>query len=180
MVDEREIVIELDSKRLLVLGLVLAVGALSFYTYVIALFAFISPAQDLPLDITGVATYDTGDILTPSFSRGSTLRIKADVEKAWGYHYPYYVPPDYYDFSGDTGYRIIFAVMDNQGRPFFFDSSSESLSPGDSTTTSFDYNIPSKASVGTYTIRVMAWSDWLPPGVVLAPDVFEITFEVTI
>jgi hypothetical protein len=69
--------------------------------------------------------------------------------------------------------------MDNQGRPFFFDSSSGSLSAGGSQTTSFDYKIPSGASVGIYTIRVMAWSDWLPPGVVLAPDVEEITFEVT-
>jgi hypothetical protein len=179
MVDEREIVIELDSRRLIVLGLVLAVGFVSFYTYVVALFAFISPSQDLPLDITGVATYDTGDISKTSFSRGSTLRIKADVEKAWGYYYPYYYSSDYYYFYGGTGYRVIFAVMDNQGRPFFFDSSSGSLSAGGSQTTSFDYKIPSGASVGIYTIRVMAWSDWLPPGVVLAPDVEEITFEVT-
>ncbi len=179
MVDKREIVLNLDSKRLLVLGLVLAIGVISFYTYVVALFAFISPSQGLPLDITGVATYDTEDNPIESFSRGSTLRIKADVEKAWGYYYPYYYSPDYYYFSEGTGYRIFFAVMDNQDQPFFFDSSSETLSAGGSQPTSFDYNIPSGASVGTYTIRVMAWSDWLPPGVVLAPDVEEITFEVT-
>jgi len=69
--------------------------------------------------------------------------------------------------------------MDSQDRPVFIDSYDTTISPGDSIQTSFSYAIPTGASTGTYRIRAMAWSDWLPDGIVLAPEAMGITFEVT-
>lgn len=177
--DEKEIVIELDGKRVIVLVLVLAIGVFSLYGYVTALFAFIAPREGLPLDTTGLATYDVGNTGKVSFSRGETVRINATVEKGtdYYYNYPYYY--DYYGFVGVTTYRIIFTVTDSEGRPVFFNSAVESVSPGGFEMTSFDYAIPSSAPIGIYNMRVMAWSDWLPDGVALYEYTAVETFEVT-
>jgi len=180
---EKTIVIELDGKKTIVLVLTLAIGIFSLYGYITALFAFISPSQGLPLDITGLATYDPGDNPKTSFSRGDTVQIKATVEKAtdyYYYYYYYYYPAYYYyDFVGETSYKVIVTVMDSKDRPVFIGSYETTISPGESIQTSFSYAIPTGASTGTYKIRAMAWSDWLPDGIALAPEAMGITFEVT-
>jgi len=167
---EKTIIIDLDGKRTIVLVLVLAIGVFSLYGYITALFAFISPSQGLPLDITGLATFDPGDNPKTSFSRGDTVRIKVTVEKATDYYYYsayyYYYPAYYYyyDFVGETSYKVIVTVMDSKDRPVFIDSYETTISPGESKEKSFSYVIPTGASTGTYKIRAMAWSDWLPDG----------------
>ncbi|RLJ01883.1 MAG: hypothetical protein DRP11_03750 [Candidatus Aenigmatarchaeota archaeon] len=174
-----EIVITLDSKRLIVLGVIVVLGVAATYSYIGALFAFIAPSQDFPLKVTSVATFDTSDASKTAFTRGSTVRIKATVEKATDYYYNYPTYYYYYDFVGDTSYRIIITIMDGSRRPVFFKYTTKTISPGSSQVTSYDYKIPSTASAGTYTIRVMVWSDWLPSGDALAPEAGEKTFEVT-
>ena len=175
--EDGEMVIKLDAKRLLVLGVIAAITVFSLYGYITAIFAFIAPTQDFPLEVT-VATFGTTNNPQSSFGRGTTVRISATVEKATGYYYFY---PDYYDFVGDTSYRIIFAVMDGGRSPVFFQSTTTmiSISPGAIQVTSNDYAIPSGATTGTYTIRVVVWSDWLPSGVALAPLAGVQIFEVT-
>lgn len=177
---EKTIVIDLDSKRLLVLVVILAVSVFSIYGYITALFAFIAPSEEFPLDVTSVGTFDTGDSSKTSFPRGDTVRIKATVEMATGYYYNY-VPSYYYyyDFVGTISYRIIVAVRDGDGAPFFFTYQIRNISPGDIQVTSYDYTIPFTASKENYTIRVMVWSDWLPDGDALATAAGEATFEVT-
>jgi len=179
--DESEIVIELNSKRILVLVLVLAVSVFSLYGYITALLAFISPSQGLPLEITDVDTYDTALNPKSSFPRSETVKIKVIVEKATAYYYDY-VPSYYYyyhDFVGETSYRVIVTVLDSKDRPVFIDSHDTTISPGESIPTSFSYTISPGASTGKYKIRTMAWSDWLPGGVALAPEARDGTFEVT-
>ena len=177
--DEKEIVIELDGKRIIVLVLVLAIGVFSLYGYITALFAFIAPREGLPLEVTDLATYDVGNTGKVSFSRGETVRINATVEKGtdYYYNYPYYY--DYYDFVGDTDCRVIVTVMDSKDVPVFIGSFETTISPGESIISSFDHAIPAGASTGTYQIRVMVWSDWLPDGVALYEYTAVETFEVT-
>lgn len=173
---EKTIVIDLDSKRLLVLVVILAVSVFSFYGYITALFAFIAPSEEFPLDVTSVGTFDTDDSSKTSFPRGDTVRIKATVEMATGYYYNY-VPSYYYyyDFVGTISYRIIVTVRDGDGEPVFFTSQIKAISPGESQETIYDL----KPSAGEYEIRVMVWSDWLPDGDALATTAGEATFEVT-
>ena len=173
--EEGGTVISLGSRRLLVLGVVAVLCFVATCSYIVALFAFIAPSQDFPLEVT-VATFDTGNNPQSSFVRGTTVRIKATVEMATGY---YFVYPNYYDFVGDTSYRIIFAVMDGGRSPVFFQSTTTSISPGAIQVTSYDYAISSGAATGTYTIRVVVWSDWLPSGVALVPSAGTQTFQVT-
>lgn len=177
--ETKEIVVSLTPRRLLVLGIVVVLSVFSLYGYIMALFAFIAPSQDLPLEVTSVGTFDTGDASKTSFNGGETVRMKATVEKGTAYYYNYPAYYYYYDFVGDTSCKMIFAVMDDVERPVFFDSVVVAVSPGDYEDVSFDYTIPPGASPGSYVVRVMAWSDWLPDGVALSSDVGEVTFEVT-
>jgi len=189
MSEEKEIVITIDAKRLLVLGVITVICVASLYSYIGALFAFIAPSQKFPLRITAAGTFDTSDVSKTSFAIGDTVRIKATVEKATGYYYnsyTYYYPYTYYDVnyyyyydSVDTTYRIIFAVMDDNNKPVPLKSEVETIWPGQSLVTSYDWTIPSGASTGNYTIRVMAWSDWLPQGDALARKAKEAVFTVS-
>ena len=194
-----EIVLTIDLRRLLALSVIFILTVVTAGSYLIALFAFIAPSEEIPLQVTSVATYDTSDVSETFFARGSTVRIKATVEKATGYYYntysyyypyyntyTYYYPYTYYDYTYyyyydhvDTTYRIIIAVMDSNNRPVFFESTTKTIWPGQSLVTSYDYAISSGASTGTYTIRVMTWSDWLPHGVTMMETVGEGSFEVT-
>ena len=178
-VSEKTIVIELDGKRAIVLVLVLAIGVFSLYGYITALFAFIAPSEEFPLDIVYLSTFDIGDNEIGAFPRGDTVRIKANVEMATDYYYNYPTSYYYYYFDSGTTYKIIFAVTDSEGRPVFFNSADESVSPGGFEMTSFDYTMSSQAPKGTYNMRVMVWSDWLPQGVALYEYVAVGTFEVT-
>jgi hypothetical protein len=173
------VVIRLDSRRLLVLGLVFALTIVSVYTYISALFAFIAPSQRFPLKVMDVKTFDKGGDPSSIFTRGQTVRIDAEVEMATGYYYYYPVHYYYYDFVGDVPYGIIFTVVDDWDKPVFFDSVTSTISPGVSKTTSFSYFIPFTASKGVYRIQVMVWSEWLPEGGALAQEAGEETFEVT-
>ena len=133
----------------------------------------------MPLKITTASTFDTSNVLKTTFLTGETVRFNATVEMADYYYWYYMYSPIYYSFSGIQNYRIIFAVMDNTNRPVYFVSTTESISPGASELTSYDWTIPSTASSGSYTIRVVTWSDWLPTGVALAPNAREATFTVS-
>jgi len=42
-----------------------------------------------------------------------------------------------------------------------------------------DFNLPVDAVIGTYKVRVMAWTDWLPGGDTRTVHVNEVTFTVS-
>ncbi len=187
--DEKEIVIVLDAKRLIALGILIALGVAVTYTYIQALFAFIAPSQKYPLRILEVKTQGK-----TTFSRGETVTFQVKIEMAvgyqtpYGYYYWYYCPPpeyycEYYYwnyFVESKTYRVIIAIMDGEKRPMkVMMSSSMTITRGEIQTVSFDWTIPAGAATGTYKVRAMAWSGWLPDGVALAPEAKETSFTVT-
>jgi len=188
--DGKEIVITLDAKRLIALGILIALGAAVTYTYIQALFAFIAPSEKYPLRIIEVSTQG-GD----TFSRGETVTFQVKIEMAmgyrtpYGYYYWYYCPPPeyyyceyyYWDYFVESKtYRVIIAIMDGEKRPMkVMISSSMTITRGEIQTVSFDWTIPAGADTGTYKVRAMAWSGWLPKGVALAPEAKEASFTVT-
>jgi len=165
-----------NKKKIVSLGLFASIATIIFTTYIVALLAFIAPSVDFPLEVTGVATFDTNNNPLTSFSKGTIVRVNATVEMATHY----YINTDYTNFEGDTSYRIIIAVMNGEKSPLSDPKyATKTISPGTSQVTSFDYTIPSSAKTGTYTIKVVVWSDWLPSGAALAQLAGEQTFQVT-
>lgn len=188
--DEKEIVIVLDAKRLIALGILIALGVAVTYTYIQALFAFIAPSQKYPLRILEVKTQGK-----TTFSRGETVTFQVKVEMAVGYQTPYgyyysyycqYQPPSYYCqyyywdyFTEAKTYNVIIAVMDGDKRPMTVVSKIDTITRGETHTITLDWTIPSGAATGTYKVRAMVWSDWLPNGVALASEAKEASFTVT-
>jgi hypothetical protein len=168
----KEIVIDLNSRRILALGILAVIGFAAVGTYIAALFAFNTPIQELPIRVNTVNTYDTGDVLKGAFNKGNTVRVKAAIEMATTYNMYYY-------FAGSESYRIIFTISDGSSRPMYIVSETATINPGQVKTHSIDWVIPTGADAGTYTVKVYVWSDFLPGGVALAPMGGSNTFTVS-
>ena len=168
--------IELDRKKALILGSLLLFSSILVYTYIVAILAFVAPSADYPLSVTSLTTLDTNNVTTSTYNAEETVRINITVEMALSYvNIPY---SNYIDFTTDTTYRVIITIMDPNNKPVFFYNAQNTTSPQESQTYLRDYALPSNTAVGTYTIRVLLWSDWLPTGNALSPTVEEITFDV--
>jgi hypothetical protein len=170
-----EIVIELTPKKLLALSLLTLVGVGALYSYVIALYAFTAPSQDLSLRFNSVGTYTTGNMAETAFTKGDTVRIKIVFEMA-----DYYLSaPSYYYFSSFESYRLIYTVVDGSGMPVYFSSTTGTINPAEVKNDSADYLSLSSAAAGTYTVKVYLWCDWLPNGDALAPGGGSATFTIS-
>ena len=171
---KKEIIIELDGKKTLILTTLLVFSIVLLYSYVVALVAFVAPSGDLPLDITSLSTLDSSNVSTSMFSTDTVLRVNATIEKA-----TMYFDTPYTNFTSDTSYRLIITILNPNNIPADLISTQKTISPGESQVVLNDYSIPSNAATGTYTIRILLWSDWLPDGKNLAPTIEEVTFDVS-
>lgn len=176
-----EIVIELTPKKILALSLLTIVSLGAVYSYIVAIFAFEAPSQDLSMRFNSVGTFDTSNVAKGAFARGSTVRIKVQFEMADYYYWaaPAYYYYYYYYFAAGESYRLIYTVVDGSGTPVYFYSTTGSLSPAQIVNTYTDYVNLSTSAAGTYTVRVYLWSEWLPAGRALAPNIGSATFTIT-
>ena len=179
-----ELVLTIDLRKFLVLSVILIFTLVSVGSYIIALFAFDAPSADLPLDVVDIEFTDVNGTSTSTFSRGEQLNISVVVQMALRYATNYYAPNYYYFVSG-ADYKVIVTVMDPKNKPVIFESANDSLNPDVADVFSLTkdwggyYKVPNNAAIGTYTVRVMTWSDWLPDGVTRIKTVREGSFEVT-
>jgi len=170
MSDDGEIVITLDSKKIIGLSVLALLSFVVMSSYIVALLGFIAPSQDVSLTFnTPVATHDIYYYSQSGFARGSTVKMKVTYEMATDYYnaLPYYYT--YYSFIGSASYRLIITVVDSVGRPAYIGSTSGSLTSGETEISDyFDFVIPSNAATGAYTVKAYLWSDWLPGGIARA------------
>lgn len=177
---EEGMVLTIDSKRLIAIAILALITIGTFYSYITALFAFISPYEEYPLDLTSAGTYTTSNNPSTAFSKGSVVRVKGTVEKATAY---WDTPPPpyttYSSFSGSTSCRVFITVIDPNNLPIQFYTTTQSLTIGQSADCAVDTAITSSAPSGTYKVKILVWSDSLPTGVSLTPTIETITFTVT-
>jgi len=173
----REIVIEIDAKRLIaiVLVAVIAVGAL--ISYIGSLASFIAPSQELPLDITTAFSADQTGNPKSTFSRGELVLINATIEMAYAYYFG--DTTSYYYFTTPTKFLLLIQVMYGN-TPVFMGFVVEEISPGETESAGIGYRIPDDAPTGTYKVKVMVWSNWLDEGGVplASKSGLEFTFQV--
>lgn len=180
---DEEIVVTLDAKRLTAITILAIITISTLYSYIVALFAFIAPYPATylyPFDASG-DTYDTSNNLRDTFSRKSTVRVKATVEKATGYYTN--PPPDYTSYtslSGSSSYRVFIQVMDPSNQPFkSCYTATGSLTVGVSTEYTADFYLDMDSPTGNYAVFVYVWSDKLPNGESLTPTIESFSFTVT-
>jgi len=178
--NDEGIVVTIDAKRLIAITILAVITISTLYSYIIALFAFIAPYPGSYLfDVKEADTYDTSDVLEDTFSKGSTVRVKAKVEKATDYYTnPAYT--SYTSISGSSPYRVFIQIQDpSQKAVKSCYTATGSLAPGESKQYTVDFKIDSSAAAGPYTVFVLVWSDKLPGGSSLTPTVEIFNFEVT-
>jgi hypothetical protein len=181
--NDKEIVVTIDAKRLMAIAILTVITVSTLYSYIVALFAFVAPYPGTyPFEASG-DTYDTSNNLQSTFSRGSTVRVMATVEKSTGYYTN--APPDYTSYtsiSGSSSYRVFIQVLDSNTPAQPYKScytTTGSLTQGGTKQYTADFTIGSGASTGHYTVLVLVWSDKLPNGRSLTPTVEMFSFEVT-
>ena len=157
-----------EPKRILSTAVLGAVIVFILSTYAISLLAFVSPSQELRWD--GSIQYING--LT--FSPGDTVLIEGYIEEGD----TYFNKGFYYYFVGGEDIRWIINVMDTFNNPVHFETGAISLAQGDNELPQISFDLPGTAKTGTYTVKVIIWTDWLPDGDTRSHTIDIITFEV--
>ena len=180
--NDEGIVVTIDAKRLIAITILAVITISTLYSYIIALFAFIAPYPGTYLfDVPEADTYDTSNVLEDTFSKGSTVRVKAKVEKATDYYTnPAYT--SYTSISGLSSYRVFIQINDPDNQPYkscYTAVDLDGLAPGESKQYTANFYIDSGAATGHYRVDVYVWSDKLPDGSSLTPTVESFMFWVT-
>jgi len=165
----REIVIEINAKQLIALILLMCIGGYIVASYLFSLANYIAPSKELPLHITGAFTADhTGNPKT-EFKRGELVLVNVTLEMAWAYYWN--TPPQYYYyyFTTATRFLLLVQVMYNN-TPIFLGFVVEDVNPGESESTGIGFRLPDDAPLGTYTVKIMVWSNWLDKGGTVLAD----------
>jgi len=171
--NELEIVIDLDKKKIISIITIVAIVSVVSVTYIQALLAFNADSIDKPLHINSLATQNTDGDEVSSFARGSLVTFAVDIEHANTYS-SYYT-----SFEDPTDYIIIVQVIKGS-TPVYLGFGVGPLSPGDSDTLGTGYRIGDSDAQGTYTVEVYVWSAWDDSRVILADNSgYSTTFTVS-
>ena len=176
MIQNKDITIELNAKRIVALIALVSITLFSAYTYLIALYAFDAPSIDLPLQVITLEILEN-NVTQSSFSIGDTVTLNSTIEKALSYMY-FPFSYEYFNFSGVTPFKLIITIEDASHQPVLIYSLDGSIATGGIKEYSVDYPILSGSSKGVYTVNVLLWSDWLSDGYALAPEAEVGTFNV--
>ena len=162
-IDNQEITINLDAKRLVAIALLTVISIYTLYTYSIALLAFVAPESTRTIGVTNFNTYDTGNNLENQFNLGDIVRVKATVERAGAYNTPVYTV-----ISDSQTVKIVIIVFYYDTGvivPMEYWTESMSLQPGVPYNIQFDTRIPTEGVSGNwYRIKIFVWDDYLPSG----------------
>ena len=157
-----------NRKKILIPSILIVVTLLSLHSYLVALNAFISPTSDLRWD--GTVEY----INKPTFSAGDTVTITDFFEQGE----TYFSKGNYYFFVGSESIRWIAVIKDQNNMPVYIESESIGNASGDITINDITFSLPANAATGTYTVKLMIWTDWLPDGETRTNVIHETIFEV--
>lgn len=199
-----EIVVTLDAKRVVAITLLAVISIYTFYSYAIALFAFIAPYPNTyPIQVTAASitndgtTYNLPPSSPLSFARGTSVAIEATVMRAEGYYndyyhtsstywqsenaysssYPYYWNGDYWD--SQLEFTVYITILDSNDKPVGFYTATHTFEPGEPHTFTHSESIGSGFATGVYTAKVLVWTGSLPDGESGTSIITEIDFTVT-
>lgn len=162
-IDNNEIVVTLDMKRILAISLLAVISIYTIYSYSVALFAFVANDNTVLFRVTNFDTYTTGDVQQDSFTLGTNVRVKASIEKATAY-----TNPSYSVISDPTTCKVsVIVYYDDSGvvNPIGFYTGTVTLQPGISEDIQLDVKVPNDGVTGAnYYAKVFVWDDYLPGG----------------
>ena len=179
--NDEEIVVTIDAKRFIAIGLLAILTIATLSSYIIALLAWVAPDADYLAAVNSIETYK-GAVPTSTFSPGNTVIVKAEIELATWYLAPY-------SAVSDTDARVFIVVYYDPGtgvRPLHYYTTTTTLTPGVPFNVQTQFALSSSAAAGTddYYVHCVVWDTYLPTGDTLVevmdfiPDQ-EVTFSVS-
>jgi hypothetical protein len=84
----------------------------------------------------------------------------------------------YHDFTSPEEVTWIVIVIDPNNIPIHMEWDTIPSASGDRPLDTFSFNLPTTAVKGTYKIRVLVWTKWLPDGEARTNIINEKSFEV--
>lgn len=158
-----------DKRSKIFTGVLTVLIVYMMVTYVITLFAFISPSQDQRWSSSVTS-------ISPStIRRGDTVTFTAFYEEGLEYKFK----DLYYYFFSSEDVHCIFIVLDPNNKPIFMDDEPVT-GQGNIEIPGINFVIPNDAALGEYTIRVFVWTDWLPEGESRTYTIEEAKFSVVV
>ena len=149
------------------IALVLIAGFM-LSTYITSLSAFVSPTSTLRWE-TSVYSFDQSD-----YSRGDPVTLTGFLEEGTSY---YNLIQYYYFLTGEPiTWTVI--VLSPSNMPIYITSDVIADAQGDITLDPISFTLASSAELGTYKVRIIVWSDFLPSGATRTNAIHEDTFEV--
>ena len=160
--NDEEIVVTIDAKRLIAIGLLAIITVATLSSYIIALLAWVAPDASYLTKVTDLDTYE-GAVQKSIFDPGDTVTVKATIEKATAYS-----SPSYTVVSGSTVARVFVVVYYDDGSKYtllHYYSTSTTLTPGVPFNVQTQFKLSSGAPTGAgYHTKCLVWSTNLPDG----------------
>lgn len=173
--DSGELVVTLNFKRFVALSIIAMITIISVGSYVVALLAFNSPSYELrwSASITDIYYSYFNDGKDP-FNPGDQVTIESTGIEGD----QYWATSSYYAFTDNINVRWIIIVKDPNNMPVHFTSGTLDGVGGSVVIPSVYFNLPSNAVTGSYTARLILWTDWLPSGDSRTLIVDQLSFNV--
>jgi len=182
--NDEKIVVTIDAKRLIAIGLLAILTVATLSSYIIALFAWQATNYDDPLlKVMNLETQTSGGSPETTFSAGDTVKVEATIEKASSYSNPSYTV-----LTQPTTARIFIVVYyyPHTGRqPLHIYTTIKTLTPGVPFNVQTQFKLSSSATASSdYYVHCLVWDNYLPDGEDLVDPLDfdsdqEVTFEVS-
>jgi hypothetical protein len=162
--NDEEIVVTIDAKRLIAMGLLAILTIATLSIYIIALLAWVAPDANYLTKVTELRMYEEAT-QTSTFSPGDTVTVKTTVKKATAY---YHSIPSYTPISGTSAARTFIVVYYYDGSKYtllHYYPTSTTLTPGVPFNVQTQFKLSSGAPTGAgYHTKCLVWSSNLPDG----------------
>jgi hypothetical protein len=161
--NDEEIVVTIDAKRLIAIGLLAIITVATLSSYIIALLAWVAPDASFLTQVNSIGTYKGASPET-TFDPGDTVIVKAQIEKATAYS-----SPSYTVVSDTSAARVFIVVYYDPGtgvRPLHYYTTTTTLTPGVPFNVQTQFTLSSSAASGTnkYYVHCLVWDTYLPTG----------------
>jgi hypothetical protein len=160
--NDEEIVVTIDAKRLIAIGLLAILTVATLSSYIIAILAWVAPDADYLTKVTDLDTYD-GAVQDSTFDPGDTVTVKATIEKATAYSLPSYTV-----VSDSSAARIFIVVYYDSGTKLqllHIYTTTKTLTPGVPVQVQTQYKLSSSATTSSnYYVHCLVWDTTLPNG----------------
>jgi hypothetical protein len=162
--NDEDIVVTIDAKRLIAIGLLVILTVATLSSYIVAILAWVAPDTSYLTKVTELGTYD-GAVQETTFDPGDTVTVKATIEKATAYYHSF---PSTTPIISTSAARIFIVVYYDSGTKLqllHIYPTTTTLTPGVPFPVQTQFKLSSSAVTSSnYIVHCLVWDTILPDG----------------